>query len=139
VTPAETWDGDGALLDLPVVAVLVTYRADGSAVSSPVWFRALPSTVEVVIAQHDVKLRQLARDPRCSLLVFENEPPFRGVRFEGSARLRPDSDDRTRLAIAARYLGREPGRRFCLGRAPGVVLSLPRAGARSWDLRAILP
>ena len=139
MTAAETRGGDGALLELPVVAVLVTYRADGSAVSSPVWFRAMPSTVEVVIAQNDVKLRQLERDPRCSLLVFENQPPFRGVRFEGPAQLLPDRDDRTRRAIATRYLGREQGRRFCLGRAPGVVLSLPRAGARAWDLRAILP
>jgi PPOX class probable F420-dependent enzyme len=139
VTAAEAPGGDGALLDLPVVAVLVTYRADGSAVSSPVWFRATPSTVEVVIAQNDVKLRQLARDPRCSLLVFENEPPFRGVRFEGPAQLLPDRDDETRRAIASRYLGREQGTRFCLGRVPGVVLSLPRAGARSWDLRDILP
>lgn len=137
--PAETPGGDGELLDWPVPAVLVTYRADGSAVSSPVWFRAMPSTVEVVIAQSDVKLRQLERDPRCSLLVFENQPPFRGVRFEGHAHLLPDRDNQTRRAIASRYLGPESGSRFCLGRAPGVVLSLPRAGARSWDLRKILP
>ena len=137
--PARTRGGDGELLELPVPAVLVTYRADGSAVSSPVWFRAVPSEVEVVIARGDVKLRQLERDPRCSLLVFENQPPFRGVRFEGHARLRPDHDDETRRAIASRYLGQEMGSRFCVGRAPGVVLSVSRAGARSWDLREILP
>ncbi len=33
-----TLDELGDLLDQPIVAVLATYRADGSAMLSPVWF-----------------------------------------------------------------------------------------------------
>ncbi|WP_374455967.1 pyridoxamine 5'-phosphate oxidase family protein [Nocardioides sp.] len=127
------------LLELPVLAVLLTYRQDGTAVSSPVWFRATEATLEVVIAEGDVKLRHLRRDPRCSLLVFENRAPFRGARFEGRGELAVDRGDVTRLSIATRYLGPDKGAQFCRDRPAGVVLSLPRAGGREWDLRAILP
>ena len=64
--------------------MLTTYRADGTAVTSPVWFRYCHACFEVVIAENDVKLRHLAAHPQCSLVVFETVPPFRGVRVQGS-------------------------------------------------------
>ncbi len=44
-------------------------------------------------------------------------------------------------AIASRYLGAERGRRYAdvARRPPGVVVSLPAAGARTWDLHRTLP
>jgi hypothetical protein len=71
------------LLEAPSPAVLTTYRKDGSAFVSPVWFRWAGGVFEVVIAEGDVKLRHLARDPRCILVVFESVPPFRGVEARG--------------------------------------------------------
>ncbi|HEV7203510.1 MAG TPA: pyridoxamine 5'-phosphate oxidase family protein [Jatrophihabitans sp.] len=68
----------------PYPAVLTTYRADDTAVASPVWFRRTGEKLDVVIADGDAKLRQLARRPECSLLVFEAVPPFRAVRVEGA-------------------------------------------------------
>lgn len=49
---------DRDLLDAPA-AVLVVYRADGSALTSPVWFRADDDAVEIVIAEGDAKLERL--------------------------------------------------------------------------------
>jgi hypothetical protein len=49
--------------------VLTTYRRDGSANVSPVWFRWEGDAFEVVIAEGDVKLRHLARAPRCVIVV----------------------------------------------------------------------
>ena len=69
-----------SLLQAPSPSVLTTYRKDGTAVASPVWFRFQDNTFEVVIAQDDVKLRHLAARPQCELVVFEAVPPFRGVR-----------------------------------------------------------
>src|SRR5439155_26423886 len=60
-----------SLLEAPSPAVLTTTRKDGRPYASPVWFRWTGEAFEVVIARGDVKLRHLARDPRCSLLVFE--------------------------------------------------------------------
>ncbi len=63
-----------SLLEAPSPAVLTTYRKDGSANVSPVWFQCNDGTFEVVIAEGDVKLKHLARDPRCVLVVFEAVP-----------------------------------------------------------------
>src|SRR5262249_20086736 len=75
------------LLESPAPAVLTTYREDGSALVAPVWFRWTGEALEVVIAEGDVKLRNLARDPRCVLVVFETVPPFRGVEVRGEPEL----------------------------------------------------
>jgi nitroimidazol reductase NimA-like FMN-containing flavoprotein (pyridoxamine 5'-phosphate oxidase superfamily) len=63
-----------SLLDAPSPAVLATYRRDGTAVVTPVWFRWNDGAFEVVIAEGDVKLRHLAANPECILVVFEAEP-----------------------------------------------------------------
>lgn len=91
------------LLDRPSAAVLTTYRKDGDAATSPVWFRATHGELEVVIARGDVKLRHLAARPTCSLLVFETSPPFRGLRIEGEPTLRSEGVREARLAIASRF------------------------------------
>lgn len=139
VVSAEVPDSLTTLLERLSPAVLTTYRKDGTAVSSPVWFRAASGNLEVVIAADDVKLRHVARDPRCSLLVFEAEPPFRGIRIEGEPTLRRDGAEDARLAIASRYLGTDKGKQFTAARGPGVVLALPLQQARMWDLESILP
>ena len=53
-------DPFATLLAGPSPAVLTTYRRDGTAVPSPVWFRR-DGALEVVIADGDVKLHHLAR------------------------------------------------------------------------------
>ncbi len=127
------------LLDRCTAAVLTTYRRDGSAVATPVWFRAEQDTVEVVIAQTDVKLRRLQQGQRCSLTVFETTPPFRALRIDATPEFSRNGVDAARLVIASRYLGSEDGERFARLRGPATVVSWPVAGAHSWDLTAILP
>ena len=128
-----------SLFEAPSPAVLTTYRRDGSALATPVWFRRHDNAFEVVIAEGDVKLRHLERDPRCSLLVFETVPPFRGVEARGQAELIPGDVSAIRAEIAGRYLGGDQGRRFAAERsAPGVLLRLA-GDERAWDLAAILP
>ena len=128
-----------SLLEGPSPAVLTTYRKDGTALVTPVWFRHREGVFEVVIAEGDVKLQHLRRDPRCSLVVFEAVPPFRGLEVRGAAELLECDAGPIREEIASRYLGVEDGRRFAAERTrPGVLL--PLAGdQRKWDLSAILP
>jgi PPOX class probable F420-dependent enzyme len=129
------------LLEAPSAAVLTTYRKDGTALTSPVWFRWTGPAFEVVIARDDVKLRHLERDPRCGLVIFETVAPFRGVEVRGEASLtRCDVTD-ARTSIAGRYLDRDAGERFAAERAsrPGVLLQLSAVRPRVWDLAAILP
>ena len=128
------------LLEAPSAAVLTTYRRDGTALVSPVWFRFAGGVFEVVIAEDDIKLVHLNRDPRCSLVVFESVPPFRGVEVRGAPELVWRDVTAVRTAIACRYLGEETGRRFAEQRSvPGVLLRLVPISPRVWDLSAILP
>ena len=129
-----------SLLDAPSPAVLTTYRKDGSALVTPVWFRWNAGAFEVVIAEDDIKLQHLARDPRCALVVFEAVRPFRGVEVRGEAELVEGDVTSIRTAIATRYLGAEDGARFAAERSkPGVLLRLAADHPRVWDLSAILP
>jgi hypothetical protein len=120
------------LLASPAPAVLTTYRKDGTALASPVWFRYHDLGFEVVIAEGDVKLRHLAANPRCSLVIFNVFPPLRGVRVEGPPELLCDGVSEARLAIASRYLGTKDAERFVAKRGPGVVLRLSPDQARGW-------
>jgi PPOX class probable F420-dependent enzyme len=130
-----------SLLEAPSPAVLTTYRKDGSAHTVPVWFRWVDDAFEVVIAKGDVKLRHLARDPRCVLVVFEAVRPFRGVELRGVAELVEGDVTATRVALAGRYLGVGDGERFAAERrsTPGVLLRLIPDSPRVWDLSGILP
>jgi PPOX class probable F420-dependent enzyme len=130
-----------SLLQAPSPAVLTTYRKDGSALVSPVWFRWSDGAFEIVIAAGDLKLRHLERDPRCALVVFEALRPFRGVEVRGIAELVECDVTSVRAAIAGRYLGVRDGRRFAAERRskPGVLLRLAADTPRVWDLSGILP
>jgi hypothetical protein len=120
--------------------VLTTYRKDGSAHTVPVWFRWTDPAFEVVIAKGDVKLRHLARDSRCVLVVFETVRPFRGVEVRGVGELVGCDVTSARAAIAGRYLGERDGTRFATERRsrPGVLLRLIPDSPRVWDLSGIL-
>ena len=137
----EWMDGVRSLLEAPSPAVLTTYRQDGSANVSPVWFRWVEEAFEIVIAEGDVKLRHLSRDPRCALLVFEAVPPFRGVEVRGTAELVECDVTPLRADIAGRYLGTSHGEQFAAERRskPGVLLRLAASEPRVWDLSKILP
>lgn len=132
-------DHYASLFDAASPAVLTTYRADGQAVSSPVWFRVVDGHAEVVIAESDIKIKHLRNRPECSLLIFETTRPFRGIRIEGSPTFSPDGVAEARSFISSRYLGADAGQKFTAARGPGLVLRLPTRGATSWDLEAILP
>ena len=129
------------LLEAPAAAVLTTSRRDGTALTTPVWFRWTGEAFEIVIALGDVKLRHLERDPRCVLVVFETVPPFRGVEVRGEAALATGDVTEIRRSIAARYLGDDAGARFAAARVarPGVLVRLIPEHPRIWDLAGILP
>jgi PPOX class probable F420-dependent enzyme len=130
-----------SLLEAPAPAVLATYRKDGSALLTPVWFRWTGEAFEVVIAEGDVKLAHLERDPRCTLLVFEAVPPFRGIEIRSTPTLVDGDVTSARAEIAGRYLGAEAGERFAAERRskPGVLLRLVPDAPRTWSLAGILP
>ena len=83
--PAPGLEALRSLLEAPSPAVLLTYRAEGSADVSPVWFRYTDEAFEVVVAKTDIKLQHLTRDPRAVLMIFETIAPFRGVKVRAES------------------------------------------------------
>ena len=47
--------------------------------------RSRPRGFGVVTRGDDVKVRHLGGDPRASILVFEHDPPYRGIEVRGRA------------------------------------------------------
>ena len=129
-----------SLIDAPSPATL-TMNGEQGVMTSPVWFRLVGDTFEVVIAAGDRKLRYLRDDPRCILLIFEATRPFRGIEVQAAATIVPDESALTRLAIASRYLGLRDGQAYAdlRRRAAGFVVRLPAHAARAWSLADKLP
>jgi PPOX class probable F420-dependent enzyme len=126
------------LLEGPSPAVLATYRKDGTANLSPVWFRYGGSYFEVVIADGDVKLKHISRDPRVTLLIFESTPPFRGVQVSDMAEVTHEGLDEVRRSITSRYLDDDSSTSFTeKRRGNGAVIRIPSRAAKTWDLAPI--
>ena len=130
MSPSSDLEDLRSFLDAAAPAVLLTYRADGSADMSPVWFRVTGEVFEVVVAKSDKKYGHLQRDPRAVLMVFEAVPPFRGVKVRAEVELDEEGVEEARRAISARYLGAEKAEDFVAARGPGVVVRLPASAAR---------
>jgi PPOX class probable F420-dependent enzyme len=87
---------------------LATVRPDGSPHVAPIWF-VLDDDGAIVFntGRATVKGRALRRDPRVSICVDDEKPPFAYVRVDGVAELSEDLDAMLPWStrIAARYMG----------------------------------
>ena len=92
-------------LDKAVVATLATYGPDGTVRLSPVWFEWVNGGFNVVIPDGDVKARHLERDSRASLVVYENEPPYRGVEIRTEPVSSREGAHEAEARLARKYLG----------------------------------
>jgi PPOX class probable F420-dependent enzyme len=87
---------------------LATVRPDGSPHVAPIWFVLdEDGTVVFNTGRETVKGRALRRDPRVSMCVDDENPPFAYVRVDGTASLSEDLDEMLPWStrIAARYMG----------------------------------
>ena len=79
------------LLDLPVVT-LGTIGPDGRPQLTEVWFLAEDDEVKLSLNTSRQKVRNLQRDPRCSVLLLDLANPYRYVEVRGDADITPDDD-----------------------------------------------
>ena len=95
------------LLERPRTAKLATVRADGRPHIAPIWFDLDGDTLVFTTWHTTVKAANIRRDPRVSLCVDDEAPPFAFVLIEGIARLSDDLGELRRWAtrIAGRYMG----------------------------------
>ncbi len=123
----------GDLTDLRLLAVLATYRRDGEALLSPVWHEWRDGGFQVVTSTGDVKARHLRRDPRVSIVVCEQTPPYRGVEIRAAARLITAGAGEAVRRIASRYLGPELGAAYADQAPDDVIIRVEPGVLRAWD------
>ena len=131
-----TLDDIGDLLDQPIVAVLATYRKDGTVLLSPVWFEHRDGLFQVWCGSAaEGKVRHLLQDPRASLVIAEQTQPWRGVEVVGRTTVSSDDFRGVLLRTAERYEGPDAVARFDAAYpVDGVVLRIAPDKLRVWDL-----
>jgi len=87
---------------------------DGRPLVAPIWFIVEDGDLVFNTGKDTAKGRALARDPRATLCVDLEEPPYGFVQVQGEAELSEDPGElvRTATAIAARYMGRDRAEEF---------------------------
>lgn len=123
----------GDLVGLRLLAVLATYRRDGSVLLSPVWHEWRDGGFHVVTGSSDVKAAHLRRDSRASIVVCEHTPPYRGVEVRCNALLVTEGVGDAVTRIASRYLGREAGAAYAESGGDDLIIRLEPGDLRAWD------
>jgi PPOX class probable F420-dependent enzyme len=88
--------------------------ADGRPLVVPVWFIIEDGTLVFNTGKDTAKGRALARDPRATLCVDLEEPPYGFVQVQGTAELSEEPAEllRTAVAIGARYMSQDRAEEF---------------------------
>ncbi len=86
------------------VAVLVTIRADGSPLPTPIWYLYRDGAFYFRTASNAIKTENIRRDPRVSICIQDERAPYKSVTVQGTAEI-ADSLDWLGSEIPRHYLG----------------------------------
>jgi PPOX class probable F420-dependent enzyme len=123
----------GDLLEQPLLAVLATYRRDGSVLLSPVWHEWRDGGFNVVSGSHGIKAQHLRRDARAAVLVCEQVPPYRGIEVHGEPTLTTEGIAAIAERVATRYLGAPAGAEYAAEAGDDLLIRLEPGTVRAWD------
>ena len=121
-------------LEKPYVGVVTTLQHDGSPQSTVVWVDADDAGISINTAYGRVKPRNLARDPRISLVVVDPGDPYRWLKLRGTADLVAEGADEQIDRLSKKYTGRD----VYASRAPGeqrvsVRIKIDKVDSRGLD------
>jgi PPOX class probable F420-dependent enzyme len=97
-----------ALLDGRNFATVATLNANGGPHTSVVWIMRDGDTVLFSVTAARRKARNLARDARISLTVFDTANPYRSTDIAGTAELVADPEKALPRRLSRKYLGEDP-------------------------------
>lgn len=97
-----------ALLDGRNFGSVATLGPDGAPQNSVVWIKREGDTVLFSSTAGRQKVRNLRRDPRISLSVFDLANPYSSVEIRGTAEILPDEAKRLPYELSHKYLGIDP-------------------------------
>ena len=100
----------GAYLEAAVLPLrLASNTVSGPPLLLSLWFVPLDGALYCAALTSSRVVRSLARDPRCTVEVAGDLPPYRGIRGRGIAHLEPARGEQILRAALQRYLGRDDG------------------------------
>jgi PPOX class probable F420-dependent enzyme len=106
-------------------AALAVVRAGGRPLVAPVWIDLDGDDVIFTTGADTVKGKAIRRDPRVSVMIDDDRPPFAFVTIDGTATVSEDLDEMRAWGtrIAARYMGEDRGEEYGRRNAvPGELL-----------------
>ena len=88
--------------------------SDGRPHVAPIWFIVEGGDILFATSAEAGKSRAMRRDPRVSLVVDVEEPPYAFVKVDGTVEITEDPDEVLRVATLAggRYMGAEEAEAF---------------------------
>ncbi|MGW3936802.1 PPOX class F420-dependent oxidoreductase [Streptomyces phaeochromogenes] len=101
-------DSVRALLDGKNFASVATLGPGGAPQNSVVWFKREGDTVVFSSTDGRQKIRNLRRDPRISVSVYDLANPYTSVEIRGTAEILPDEGKRLPYELSHKYLGIDP-------------------------------
>jgi PPOX class probable F420-dependent enzyme len=93
---------------------LATVRADGRPHVTPIWFVLDGDDVIFTTGSDSLRGKAIRRDPRVSMCVDDETPPYSFVMLEGRAETSADARELRRwaTAIGGRYMGSDRAEQF---------------------------
>lgn len=85
------------------VATLGTIGPDGRPQMSEVWFLAEGDTVSISLNSSRQKMKNLLRNPACSVLILDLAMPYRYLELRGDAEISPDPQYVFADKVGAKY------------------------------------
>lgn len=131
-----TPDDLGDLFARPLAAVVSITRPDGTVFSRPVWHRWEDGRFVFEFPAGDRKIGMLGRDPRLTVLLAENEFPYRSIEVRGRARMTRDQYHRRGMEICRRYVeAYDPDAPLesYLSPEPGAIVEVDADVTTCWD------
>ncbi|GAB3719131.1 PPOX class F420-dependent oxidoreductase [Amycolatopsis oliviviridis] len=100
-------DATKKLLDGNNFPVLATINADGSAQTSVLWAKRDGDTLIFATVRGRLKERNMARDPRVSVSVFEQENPYNYVEIRGTVEMTDEGGRELINELSHKYLDKD--------------------------------
>jgi PPOX class probable F420-dependent enzyme len=124
-----------AFLAEPRLAKVATLNRDGSPHVTPVWFEYVDGEFLTTVEAGTVKRFNLERDPRITLCVENDRPPYKAVVVQGIATLSIEGEKEVLLRQSIRYFGDEAGQAFfdSVKHGPGRLVRIKPVNIITWD------
>ena len=125
-----------SFLEAMPIARLATHNPDGTIHVVPVWFKYVDGVILLGTQAMTRKVKNVERDPDVTVLIDNQEAPFKGAMIYGTATLDTEDLIAKRAGIFARFMPPEDAQglagALAAGYEPAVIRVLPKKIV-SWD------